>query len=48
MIVDGMRIEGTPHMWKFTVRCSPASGFASHIVYWDDTNITWDDGSIWA
>jgi hypothetical protein len=47
MCVDGMHIEATPTMWKFTVRCSPASGFAQNAVLWDDGTAVWDGTSRW-
>jgi hypothetical protein len=48
MVVDGMRIEGTPNMWKFTIRCSPASGFAENVIVWNDGVSQWDGTLRWA
>jgi PAS domain-containing protein len=49
MIVDGMRIEATPNMWKFTIRCSPAAGYAAASIIWDYTaGAVWDGSSLWA
>lgn len=34
MICDGMRMEATPELWKFTVRCSPGDSIAT-VHFWD-------------
>lgn len=40
MLVDGLRIEATPDLWKVTVRCSPGS-IVDDIAFWD-INAHWD------
>lgn len=48
MLVDGMRIEATPDLWKFTIRCSPAASTAAVAIRWNVLTNFWDDGQQWA
>jgi hypothetical protein len=43
MLVDGMRIEATPEMWKFVVRCSPGT-ITTELWYWS-YNANWDEAT---
>jgi len=43
MLCDGIRIEATPALWKYVVRCSPAAGDIGSANYWDYDN--WDVGT---
>jgi hypothetical protein len=48
MLCDGMRIEATPNMWKFTIRCAPAAETIVSAVRWNAIDTNWDEGHAWA